>query len=565
MKRLKNTGRMLSKLLAGLALLFLVLVVFFLWRIHIPVPQVNPDLNSGSYIRKQNARGSYQVNNCWLRKNKYGIWEMYIEGEAYERGLIYGVLAKELIEKQEACFVDRINELVPGRIYRNVLKYFVAWFNKDICKFIPEENQKEMYGISSSFSDKFDFIGPKYYRILNYHAAHDIGHALTDFSMVGCTSFAVTKESSKDSTLLIARNFDFYMGDDFAREKLLLFVNPDSGYKYASYSWAGLTGVVSGMNEKGLTVTINAAKSDIPFASKEPISILVREILQYAQNSTEAIQIAKKRETFVSESLLIGSAEDNEAVIIEKSPQNMDVYRSHESHLTCANHYQSSLFMRDSVNINNILHTDSKYRFDRVNELLAESGPLTPEKAVEILRNKAGLRNVNIGLGNQNSLNQLIAHHSIIFKPTEMKMWVSTSPYQLGEFVCYDLNKVFKKDKDYLIDSLNIKPDPFSGSEEFEKYEAGKITKQKIKKFVLFNIPFELDSLNEILLINSNPVCYTTYMEIGDYYKKKGDYKKAKNNYTHSLKLEGISTNERYTLQKNILACEIALNGRKAR
>jgi predicted choloylglycine hydrolase len=520
------------------------------------LPNVNSNLNQQSFTRKQIATDHYQVNNCWLKKNKYGIWEMYIEGEEYERGIIYGVLGKELIQKQEECFVDQINELVPNKVYQTALKYFVAWFNRDIYKYIPLENQMEIYGISLSFSDKFDYIGPKYHRILNYHAAHDIGHALNDYSMVGCTSFAVTKEFSADSNLLIGRNFDFSLGDDFARDKLLVFVNPKKGYKYASYSWAGLTGVVSGMNEKGLTVTLNASKSDIPFASKEPISILAREILQYAKNVNEAIAIAKQRETFVSESLLIGSAEDDQAVIIEKSQQKIDVYRGTKNKLICSNHYQGELFMHDSINLKNISNSDSKYRFDKVNELLQSGAPLTAGTAVEILRNKEGLGGKNIGLGNQKSVNQLIAHHSIVFKPNERKMWISTPPYQMGEFICYDLNEFFKSSGKYRIDSLNIKEDNFIHSIQYKRYESCKIIRQKLKKFVLFNIPFYLDSLSEKYLIKSNPESYATYMELGDYYKKTDNYLKAKNYYKKSLSLEVASKNEIQIIEKNFLECE---------
>jgi len=481
---------------------------------------------------------------------------MYLEGTPYERGLIYGVLAKELMEKQEVHFVAQIREIIPNSFFLQILKGFVAWFNKDIYKYVQEENLQEIYGVSQSFSDQFNYIGPKYYRILNYHAAHDIGHALTDLNMVGCTSFAVNDSLSEDSTLLIGRNFDFYMGDAFAEDKLIIFMNPDKGYKFASYAWAGLTGVVSGINEKGITVTLNASKSDIPYGAKEPISLLAREILQYAATIQQADSIAKRRETFVSESLLIGSAQDNKAAIIEKSPTKMDLYSSESDVLVCANHYQGSAFIKDSVNIKNLDETDSKARFDRMNQLLVRNYPMDVGRAAEILRDKKGLNDTFIGYGNSRSLNQLIAHHGVIFKPAEQKIWISTPPYQLGEFICYDLRDVFSHSATFkAIDSLAIKADTFLLSEDYKKFEAFKITRQKIHKYVMLGIPFKLTHAEEFAMVKNNPESYVTYLTLGDYFQKEKNYDKALGYYQESLQHVVSSKNEINAIKAKIQAC----------
>ena len=66
---------------------------------------------------------------------------------------------------------------------------------------------------------------------------------------------------------MIGRNFDFSASERFAENQLVCFIRPDSGYRFVMIGWAGMCGALSGMNEKGLTVTINAAKSDIPTGS----------------------------------------------------------------------------------------------------------------------------------------------------------------------------------------------------------------------------------------------------------------------------------------------------------
>ncbi len=172
------------------------------------------------------------------------IWkEMHLE-----RGLVNGSLTKELMAKQETAIMDKIESLVPSGSYQNFLSKMVKFFNRKMYKYVPEEYKKEIYGISRFSLRKYDSFAPPYVRALYLHGAHDIGHALQDLMLVGCTSFAAWDDKTSDGELLLGRNFDFYAGDDFAEEKIVAFINPDKGHKFMMYTWGGFIGVVSGMN-----------------------------------------------------------------------------------------------------------------------------------------------------------------------------------------------------------------------------------------------------------------------------------------------------------------------------
>lgn len=501
---------------------FFVLFIFILFK-----AQINPPYVVEQEIGKRTKIGEdhYVLGNNYLKKNDFGVWEMYIEGEPYERGLIYGELAKELVQRQEDVFVAQINQFVPSDIWQQFLKLMIGFFNSDLPKNIPLENQQEIYGISQSFSDDYDYIATKYMRILNYHAAHDIGHALNDYSLVGCTSFSLKGSKTKNQEMVIGRNFDFYVGDAFAEDKLLVFINPTKGYKFASYSWAGFTGVASGLNEKGLSVTINASKSDLPTGSKMPISLLAREILQYASNIEEAVAIAKKRHTFVSETLMIGSAADGKTVLIEKSPNKMGVYDSKSDQLVCSNHYQSDVFKNDKINIKNIEESDSKYRYARVKKLLEENNLFDPTSVIEVLRDQYSENGDTLGMGNPRAVNQLIVHHSVVILPFQSRLYISTNDFQLGRFIGYDLQKTFANKKGEIVDT--IAASPFLRSEAYEKFLKFKSIKQQIGAYLMFDEPLNLSENQLKEFISLNAESYVTYEVLGKFFQKKGQKKKA--------------------------------------
>lgn len=493
-----------------------------------------PDLQSYNQevpiVQKVND-SLFTYKDNFLSKNDVGLWELYVSGDAYQRGLITGSLSQHLVQKQERVFFSKVEEIVPSKFKQSLLRQFLKWYNRKLYLHVPNEFQAEIYGISQYTSDHYNFIAPKFLRNLYLHGAHDIGHAMQDLALVGCSSMAVWGNKTEDGQLLLGRNFDFYAGDEFAEDKVIVFVKPEKGIPFMSVTWGGMIGVVSGMNLEGLTITINAGKSEIPLVAKTPISILAREILQYASTIDEAVAIAKKREVFVSESIMIGSAKDKKAALIEVSPEKFGVYEvSNTTELICSNHFQSEPYLSDERNLEQIAESHSQYRFERMEELLEEKDKMNPVKMVEILRNREGLNDLRIGYGNEKALNQLLAHHGIVFKPEEKLVWVSSNPYQLGEFVAYDLNAVFNSDKlrknySLAIENKSIPEDNFVHSQAYENYEKYRVLDREIDEALENQKSLNLDFIKEYQ--NANPDNWIVYYKIGKYYYSKGYFKAA--------------------------------------
>ncbi len=495
--------------------------------------------------------------DCWLKLNKFGIWELFVQGDSYSMGLKNGMLTKDLLQYQEKVFVEQINELVPSKFYLQFLRVFLGWFNRKMLDYVPMEYQLEIAGISKSASNEFNFIAPPFQRIMSYHGAHDMGHALQSMTLVGCTSFGVWNGFSADSSLLIGRNFDFYAGDRFSENKIIAFVKPENGYSFMSVTWGGMIGVVSGMNAEGLTVTLNAEPSGIPYISKTPVSILARKILQYASTIDEAFEIAKEYEIFVSESFLIGSGKENKVALIEKTGKQTTLYNPTIDKITVTNHFIDSSLIQTEKEITNF-EDASHYRMERVNLLIDSIVVFSVEEVAGILRDRKGKNGDDIGFGNEKSINQLLAHHGIIFKPQEKKVWVSAAPFQLGTFVAYDLDEIFASSNSFAtipsnLSAENVAPDEFLLSKDYTRFVQYKNTLSSIQDKIKSKSAITKNELDELISLNKN--YYYPWFLAGNFYYQQKEFELARTYFSNAIKFEIPQESTLFEIQDLIENC----------
>lgn len=525
-----------------LILAFLVPVPIVLMILYRTADFRRPDVkvNKEEYALTRDEERFKACPDGWLLKNGHGLWEAYVGGTPENRGGALGCLCGSLLSFQEDAFYGFIRTAVKSPSYLRLLYWMTIVFIRKMAGHIPEEYRREIYALSEFCSHSYDSFGVPYVRQLSYHAAHDIGHFMQDYMLVGCTAFAVWGKKSLDGRLLVARNFDFHAGEDFSKNRIVLFVCPDTGYRYASVTWPGMTGVVSGMNEKGLTVTVNASKGRIPFQASSPVSILARHILQYASDIKEAVQIAGDFQTFVPETFTIGSSRDGRASVIEKTPSGTYLYEQEGEMMICTNHFQSPAFDEDKYNKRNKEDSDSVYRYDRVRELLLQYDAVGVDEAVRILRDRKGIRGAELGLGNPKAINQLMAHHSVVFSPDELKMWVSTSPWQSGTFVCYDLSEAFACVE---ASGVSVAAEEFNIPEEdgfvdgvYKNVLRYRLLAGLIRDAIKSKSVLEDALLEEFVRLNES--YYETYELLGDYLLSQGDRAGAVRNWDRAKGME---------------------------
>jgi predicted choloylglycine hydrolase len=510
-----------------LKICFALVVLLLTWALDIyhvevyPIPQLS---------HKDHARSPA----TFINKADFGINQLIVEGTPYQIGLAAGEKTKELLYKQENELITQLRGFFPNPLLRKALEVLTARWFWGIEKYFEPWMIEEMYGVSQSTSHEFDYLGTPLTRQVAYHGLHEVGQLAVDQGgeAMGCTVIALKNGNS----WIIGRNFDFEGGRIFDTEKIMKWVFPQNKYAFLSVIWAGMVGAVTGINEKGVYISLNAAGSTDFSRWGTPSTLLITKALMNAQNADEAVEILKNGQMFITDIFVVSDRVTGKLFRVEKSPSATEVIALEKGSVV-TNHLISPRWQNDKINRFRADELTSTARSQRGEALIRqiESGPSKPtvSDALKILRDKGINANGEaLHLGNRRAIDALIATHSVIYSEKDNTIFVSRGPGVSGEFMGFDLAASFKAKKPVKI--LSLPADPLVTPEIFQKIRlSAKDTERAQSLIKRHNCQHAKEILDGIPEEESS----SYYSTLGNYYKCIGETEKAKKSWKKSLAL----------------------------
>ncbi len=469
---MKRVKKWLKRIFVAAALLAAVgaPVIYFAVRSSIAQPPPLPKDVSILQLKPETRDGKTFLGQSW-REDREGLPVVCLKGSPLEMGYADGVLMQDKMQTLEREFQAMLKMYVPRRWVKETLKAYIFWRNRHLSDFVAEDYRRELYGTTLGCVDINPTEGNFYNRLLNYHAAHDISYMMIDnpfIAQMGCTAFGAWSNATVNAHLITGRNFDWEAAEVFSTNRVVEMFEPDNGIPFISLSWAGMAGVLTGMNRAGVSVTINGAPTQLPRNIGTPVAFVARKILQEAHNLDEAVRIIREAKVFVSTLWLIGSRADGKFIVVEKTPGTTNVREPVSDTIVCPNHFETAGLKDLALNTNYIAEATSVSREQRLLELLKQNGgAIDVAHTVSFLRDRDLPGGVFAGNGHRGSLNAFIATHAVVMDLTAGVFWAAAPPNGLGKFVAFDVNDFSRTPTE-----LDVAADAALGNGEFERERA---------------------------------------------------------------------------------------------
>jgi isopenicillin-N N-acyltransferase-like protein len=242
--------------------------------------------------------------------------------------------------------------------------------------------------------------------------------------MVACSTVTLPASASPDGVARFGRNLDFPSFGVADKRSVVLVYHPAGGrHAFAAVAWPGMVGVLTGMNEHGLTLANMEVTRSVRLPSAMPYTLLYRSVLERCRTVDEAVAFLKKTPRQSANNLMLMDAGGDRAVV-ELTPEDVVVRRAPpDAALVSTNHQRGA----------DDLDTPGECRrYDRLHATAARDFGQIDEPAVEAMLSGVAQGKYTM--------------QSMVFEPAARVMYLSTGQHAADkEFHRLDLGKLFAR------------------------------------------------------------------------------------------------------------------------
>jgi isopenicillin-N N-acyltransferase-like protein len=405
-----------------------------------------------------------------------GVRIAHLAGTPEEIGTEHTTLLRDRMIANEEVMWTGFRDVVPFGPARALMFDAGRYRYRHVDEGFPEARRREIAAEAQAFTpDPFATHMPTYPRMVFLHALYDIALSFEHSPLLGCTAFGLGPEATSDGHALFARAFDFEAADVFDRDKAVFVVREDGKIPFASVAWPGLVGVVTGMNAEGVAVAVNGGRAREPSTTGMPVAFSLRETLESAHDTTEAVAILARQSVMVSHLVFVGDAKGH-FVVVERAPGVAAYVREgvDPARVTVTNHFEGPLG-GDERDVRVRETTTTLPRRARADELVSAVAPHSADvtRAVAMLRDHGCASGNACQLGDRRTIDAFIATHGVVFDLTAKQAWVSEGPHLSGAFVKIDLATIVST-KEGRVPTVELETIPADAVLSDGRYEEGR-------------------------------------------------------------------------------------------
>ena len=155
-------------------------------------------------------------------------------------------------------------------------------------------------------------------------------HAIPDRTYA-CANFAAWGQRTAGGRLIHVRNLDWTIGTGVQQFAVVFVVRPDGKRAFVNIGWAGMIGVLTGVNEAQLSIgQVGAETMDADFRG-EPMVFLMRRILEEADDVEAAARLMREATRTVGVNYVVADAKARRALAIETTRSHVRVFEADDA------------------------------------------------------------------------------------------------------------------------------------------------------------------------------------------------------------------------------------------